>query len=295
MEDLFEDNCGNAHLQALEMLATESNIKCRGMDKQLHEKCSEAFAELEKLFDLDDLLEEAVEAESSKLTAKGGLEEAEKDLQAIGVSNMTQLHQLEKNVKQLSELFLGKQEQFAGALAEEIQAKNWSAVKDLFPQLSELAYQDTCRLLADLAEKSCEQILRIAEILLMQIAQIQLTTTEKEEKEKSKDDLLELAKTLSASLRNLALLLLTELHQTCHGWMGMVNEMSAELSRQCAASLTAEDGEWRAKIDDEAAGRIKHYRAQIDRNVSTTMTFVQEAIHSNLPILKLLLLTSAQS
>jgi hypothetical protein len=84
------------------MLAAESAIKVRSFDEKAHDSCREAFAELERQFDLDDMLEEVMECEESALLTEAGYQRAADRLHTIGVSNRLQLDKLRQAIKELT-------------------------------------------------------------------------------------------------------------------------------------------------------------------------------------------------
>lgn len=103
----------------------------------------------------------------------------------------------------------------------------------------------------------------------------------------SEQELKRTGKELSSALRSVVLMLLTELQFASYSWTRLSNDLLTELREQ--SKPLAED--LRDLVEDEARQRLKDFSGQIDKNLSSSMTFIQEAMQSNLPIMKLLLLT----
>lgn len=103
-------------MQALEMLAAESAIKVRSFDASSLDRCRQPFAEVERQFDLDDMLEEVMECEESVLLTEAGYQRAADNLHSIGCSNRQQLDQLRLLQSRLESVAVGKKTEWSKGL-----------------------------------------------------------------------------------------------------------------------------------------------------------------------------------
>ena len=86
-------------MQALEMLSTEASVKATALKNQSGE-LEKLIKDIEEQFDLDDALEELVDASESVLCKDEGYGRAEKQLDIMGVSNKSQLNKLRQFLQQ---------------------------------------------------------------------------------------------------------------------------------------------------------------------------------------------------
>ena len=278
--DFFEDNCGNAHLQALEMLATESNVKVKSFGQDVLRKSDKLFKDLDKHFDLDDLLEDVLENEDSILSTEDGFQKAVDLLAQMGITNTTQLVKMRDYVTSKVEKLGSLNREFVEKIKALKQMDEYSdAIKN---QIKDLRI-DSMSTLAAISEKACEQILRMCEIFIMSIAEEKLEN----------DDATKASRAVeyATHVRELSLIMLTEVQFLSITMAATVNELLSTWKDVVDSNDKLEDSRKDAiEVVDKSA---KEILPQIDADTGTCMTFVQEAVGSIQPILKLMIISSA--
>lgn len=166
LTDYFEDNCGNAHLQALEMLSTEATLKRNAFAEPVQLKIKNDLEKLEELFDMDDLVEGmALSTVSSTFQNDTGYQHVQSLLQQIGVMNQTQLIRANEFIVKIETLISTE-----SSAVSSLTADNDDQLQFLSKHL-DTTLNDSIQSFANFSEKGCEQMLRIAEIMLMVIAE----------------------------------------------------------------------------------------------------------------------------
>eukprot|EP00158_Paraphelidium_tribonemae_P009810 Partr_v1_DN28973_c0_g1_i3_m24893 len=254
LADYFEDNCGNAHLQALEMLGTEAEIKVAEMDAGDLEGIADLHAAIDSGF---SSVEIDGDATISRILDHENFQAILKLLSDINVPNTSQLEQLRQQLEKHSESSNVKHAQFV----ETYSADN---VEGYF----ELATKDSQITCADLAEKSCEQFLRISEIMLMLIAEDRI---EKREPAVVRERCLQFQKALG----DLCTALLTEVSLITHDRLSYIDAIPA------------------TEQDDELTKSVAEFRKNLDTARDDTCVYIKEALHSTALILKLMALSAA--
>ncbi|KAI3653622.1 hypothetical protein MP228_001569 [Amoeboaphelidium protococcarum] len=175
VHDYFDDNCGLAHMQALEMLSEEAKSKTlviQDVDTSLVDQ----LLSQEKLQDgCSNLVIDSEHFDQASAFAS----EARDLLQNVGVGNFTQVDDMDKYQSTLQIKIQQKFEQYQAQMDkvndQDAQGEERDNATDNFTR----QYQSLCaQSLADIAEMSCEQILRLAEIFLMSIAEQQMKAGE---------------------------------------------------------------------------------------------------------------------
>jgi hypothetical protein len=177
-------------------LAAESGIKVKSADRQVLKQCEGIVKQVEDGFNLGSLVEDALDTDESLLMAEAGFSECTKLLSGLGISNLAQVSQLREYVRAEHEKLRGLKKDFVHAIV------NLESLEDLEKAIKSCLqdYRVECMTcLAAVAEKICEQMLRLSEIFIMAIA---------EEKLAEPDQSVDRAVDYAVKSRALALLLL---------------------------------------------------------------------------------------
>ncbi|KAI3640235.1 hypothetical protein MIR68_001113 [Amoeboaphelidium protococcarum] len=175
VHDYFDDNCGLAHMQALEMLSEEAKSKTLVI-QDVETSLVDQLLSQEKL--QDGCIKLAIDSEHFN-QASAFASESRDILQNVGVGNFTQVDDMDKYQSTVQIKIQQKFEQYQAQMDkindQDNQGEERENVTDNFTR----QYQSLCaQSLADIAEMSCEQILRLAEIFLMSIAEQQIKAGE---------------------------------------------------------------------------------------------------------------------
>ncbi|KAJ3045231.1 hypothetical protein HDV00_011103 [Rhizophlyctis rosea] len=180
IERLFEDNAGSAHLQALQALANESTSKFRTLQP---DRASTQLSEINTLLNPDTILEDAETHAGGSLIVEEDVQNLLDKLKALDIEDTTQIRALSDLLKPLGGSWSeDKVAAFTKDLSmlrgeESDSDASLQATKDLLDSIA----QEATQLLASFTEKSCEQILRIAESLLLRANKLQDGTSDEDE------------------------------------------------------------------------------------------------------------------
>lgn len=301
LNGFFEDNCGNAHIQALSMLSAECSLRMTSISSLAagSPTATTTLKELEKIFDTDEMLEEVEEIDESICASEAGMREMNLLVDRMGLKASSQLRQLQAIMRNLENVVEVETEQFQKDLAAAITAASSTSaedkmklyVKDILNSSLLKTYTNGIRSLANFAEKSCEQILRISEAFLMRIAEDKLMYNASEanhadpKPEAAKDIIT--AKEYGTSLRKLTVQLLTETQYVSTLYIRCLAKLVETAKNKSGDELLVPLEKDQA---ERMAGKLTELNDQLYTDAGQAMTFVQDAMHSNLTILKLMLL-----
>ncbi|KAI9143186.1 hypothetical protein BKA69DRAFT_1123336 [Paraphysoderma sedebokerense] len=297
LKSLFEDNCGNAHLQALEMLSTESFAKFTSISGSLASNAvfQTDVETLEKNFDVDEVVEALEESEENILETDEAVEELVSLLTVMGLQKSTSSSQ-SKQLQAVIRKIEGSLKTIKDSAEENLASFESSADKNEAVKQSLEATLDKLRLsslhsLADFAEKGCEQILRLAEIFLMRIAELKMASGDQNNGKESKSAEELDAVALSEKIRELVVKLLTETQYICVVYVNFVDDLSKQYKEWVDYNI----GESGKNVEEllklvESKGQL--FNNNLFTEVGTSMSFIQEAMASILNIVKLLLAQS---
>ncbi|KAJ3289166.1 hypothetical protein HK104_007686 [Borealophlyctis nickersoniae] len=274
---LFEDNSGTAHLQALEMLSTESQLKLTTFTD-----CGASeFRGIETSLDADALLEEADARSGLDLAPDETFEKQLALLKRLGSEIDTQIRSLR-----------GLSARISGSWSTD---KITAYERDLMmldgdPAGAQLAteefldslFADSATILASFAEKSCEQLLRVAEVLLMQIAEERLRQQTGEAPKE--DGALIKATERAHAIRSLAVDFLSTVRWASGKYISTIQGIETifkDKHRETTRALKA------------VAHKCELLEANITNDTDYVMAAIQEASLAIVPILKLLHATYA--
>ena len=275
--DYFEDNCGNAHLQALEMLSTEADIKMAQLrevseDNGDLKRCLEF---IDSELDKSNYSEEVKDLDSSVLCSSEGLASLITILADIKVTNATQIKQLSAHLTEQVEMINDSK----SVLSEKLDMN----LEECDQMLNSLK-NDATVIFADFAEKSCEQFLRIAEIMLMLIAEDRLERQTLLAAEHPYDEsaIVERSKKFASALKQLIIALIAEISLLSRNISAIGNDLNEKITK---SSDNAEDAE-------NCDKSVKRFHTSISNDLTSATDYINEAVQSTKAILKLMLLSS---
>ncbi|KND03844.1 uncharacterized protein SPPG_01300 [Spizellomyces punctatus DAOM BR117] len=171
IQSVFENNSGTAHLQALEMLSTESQVRVSALHP---DQARSEIATIEALLTIDNIADEAAALGEYSVDSEDGAKELMKLLHDLGVENGSQVRAVTQIVSE-AQIFRDEQvvvyEKEIESVAADGEPNDVTSATEEFMMTT---YGEAMNSLAAIGEKSCEQILRVAEELLMRIAEERL-------------------------------------------------------------------------------------------------------------------------
>lgn len=288
IEDQFEDNCGMAHLEALEMLAAECSLKVKGRGKALNAKALPIFRKLQREFDFEESIEEALETEESTLSSTEGFQHFCSLMESIGVSNRKPTENLQSMLNDC----IFQVENMRDEMLESMEGDLIHSREDFNLILSskhQLLKTTFLTKISNIAEKICELILRIAEIFLMAIAEDRLDHENNEDVSSRQTTYQE----YSPIIKELAQIFFSELqyfsvkyNRTCQQIYSRWND-----TIQKSDLLTEVENDSLHSLNDR---NTKEISSSIDCNLSKIMEYVQEGLSHLLPILKLMVISKME-
>ncbi|CAG8631803.1 7660_t:CDS:10, partial [Paraglomus occultum] len=285
VKQLFESNTGSAHLEAIKSLTDEALEKYEILLASGITPDVEQIEQVERNLVNDAIPDAVQETDNSVLAAQADLKLMVGLLEKMEIKASAIVRQLRTITRKLGSITHSNVAAFENDWKELEQAIMWeepvnkrSQTKEFLESSIRANYEAGIRVLANFGEKSCEQMLRLAEAFLVRIAENRLN-----DDEEKKVNHVTPAK-ISEYLRDFAAKLLTEVHFVAGTY---IKTIQAIVTRGKTFSTSFETADW-----DILDQQVLMVYEQLHTDSGTVINYIQHASSSISNILKLMVAES---